>query len=302
MPICRVKFQYSLMALHSFLPASQSSLPEAIGEVLREAAKEIVLPRFRRLEAKDISEKAPGELVTVADREAETMIANGLSAILPTARILGEEVCESKPQLLRGLSAGDIWIIDPIDGTSNYAAGRAPFAMMAALLSAGEIVASAILNPLENRLFLAELGAGAWVDGERIGKAPQHRAETDGQHLLTGIVSAFQFPIDMEAGVVALSRGNVDILPTSRCAGFEYPLVATGKADFALYWRTLIWDHAPGALLIKEAGGQMAHLDGSPFQPGSSNGPLLLARNISDWRRVAAALQGENVRPRRASF
>ena len=67
--------------------------------------------------------------------------------------------------------------------------------------------------------------------------------------------------------------------PTARCAGHEYPLVATGARHFALYWRTLVWDHAPGALLLTEVGGSVTHLDGAPYQPTRSRTGLLLAHN-----------------------
>ncbi|MEO1219996.1 MAG: inositol monophosphatase family protein, partial [Pseudomonadota bacterium] len=131
------------MALHFFVPTNKSTLADSMGEVLREAAKACVIPRFRALDPSDICEKSPGDLVTTADREAEAMIAARLSALLPSARIVGEEACEGGPDLFTGLSQGEVWIIDPIDGTGNYAAGRAPFAMMAALLREGDVVASA---------------------------------------------------------------------------------------------------------------------------------------------------------------
>ena len=79
----------------------------------------------------------------------------------------------------------------------------------------------------------------------------------------TGIVSSFQRPRAMEAQVAGLTGLASQVLPSQRCAGAEYPLVASGVRDFALYWRTLVWDHAPGMLNLEEAGGTAARLDGA---------------------------------------
>ena len=267
-------------------PCVPSSLPLDIADVLREAARRAVLPRFRRLGEGDIGEKTPGELVTTADLEAERIIAKGLAAIRPQARFVGEEACARDPSWLRGLDEGEAWIVNPIDGTGNFASGAAPFAMMAAYLRRGDLVASCILDPLSDSAIIAERGAGAWRDGERIGAleelTPLWRAR--------GIVSHFERPRAMEPRVAALAERTLELLPTRRCAGAEYPLVATGALDFALYWRTLVWDHAPGVLILEEAGGKAARLDGARYRPGDAGGAILLARTPEIWVQAAAAL------------
>lgn len=265
-----------------------ASLPDAIAAVLREAAAEAVMPRFRRLAADEIEEKSPGELVTSADREAERIIARGLTAIRPDARVVGEEACAHDPSLLDNLAQGAVWIVDPVDGTGNFAAGRAPFALMAALIEDGETVASCILDPIHDRLAAAERGAGAWLDGVRI--VPP--AASPGLAAMTGIVSDFARPQAMEAGVAALVRRVAEIVPTRRCAGDEYPLVATGARHFALYWRTLVWDHAPGVLFLEEAGGRAARLDGGRYRVGEPGHGILLARTPAIWDAVAGAIRG----------
>ena len=75
-----------------------------------------------------------------------------------------------------------------------------------------------------------------------------------------------------------------------RCAGAEYPLVATGALDFAIYWRTLVWDHAPGVLIVQEAGGKAARLDGAPYRPAIRSGSILLAHAPDIWDQAAAIL------------
>jgi fructose-1,6-bisphosphatase/inositol monophosphatase family enzyme len=265
-----------------------TSLPDAIAAVLREAAAEAVMPRFQHLAAAEIEEKSPGDLVTIADREAEAIIARGLAAIRPDARFVGEEASARDPSLLRDLDQGAICIVDPIDGTGNYAAGRQPFALMAALVENGELIASCILDPVDDRLAAAERGAGAWLNGVRIARD----TGSPGLAALSGIVSSFARPPEMEPHVAALAERVAEAAPTRRCAGDEYPLVATGARHFALYWRTLVWDHAPGVLFLREAGGIAARLDGTPYRPADPSGAILLARTPEIWKEVAAALAG----------
>lgn len=274
------------MSSASISPNAPSSLAYEMGKVLRSAARQSVLPRFRQLDEKEIEEKSIGDLVTVADREAEALISQGLSALRPTARAVGEEACAHNPALLNDLDHGEVWIIDPIDGTGNYANGHRPFAIMAALLINGEIAASAILDPLTDRLILAEKGGGAWVNGERLNCDLRPRPLCE----LSGIVSHFQRPSDMEANISAISDQGAQLIATKRCAGYEYPLVANGQHNFSLYWRTLVWDHAPGVLMLEEAGGKARHLDGSPYCPAKPKGPVLLAQNETIWEQIATVI------------
>lgn len=263
------------------------TLSEAIGAVLLEAATEVVLPRFRRLTDCEVEEKSPGEPVTIADREAERIIARGLAPIHPEARFVGEEICAQEPSLLENVDKGAVWIVDPIDGTGNYAAGRTPFALMAALLVDGDIVASAIVDPVGKRVALAERGAGAYLNGERVtpDETPPDLAA------LRGMVSALNRPAKMADRIAALTDHVAEVIPTARCAGHEYPLVATAACDFALYWRTLAWDHAPGVLFLEEAGGVAAHLDGTPYHPARPGGGLLIARSRAVGDAVAAIVR-----------
>src|SRR3954469_21975533 len=125
-----------------------SSLVPHVSDLLNKAADEAVLPRFGRLLARQIEEKTAGEIVTVADRDAERIIADGLKTLCPGARIIGEEAAAASPEILNALDDGDVWLVDPIDGTGNFAAGLEPFAMMAAFLRNGEIMLSVIMAPM----------------------------------------------------------------------------------------------------------------------------------------------------------
>ena len=257
---------------------------DAVSELLRSVGAHIVMPRYRALAAHDLEEKAAGDPVTIADREAEAAIIKGLETLRPDARAIGEEAVAATPALLKGLDKGAVWIVDPIDGTANFVAGKPPFAIMVALLVGGVTVGAWIHDPLTDRAATAERGAGAWMNGERL------VAGRPGKGPLSGIVSQFRVPDDRLPGIDRL-RSFAAVAPSLRCAGHEYPLVAQGERDFALYWRTLVWDHAPGALLLEEAGGVVCRLDGSPYRPTRDATGLLLASDTETARLVLETLQ-----------
>jgi fructose-1,6-bisphosphatase/inositol monophosphatase family enzyme len=146
---------------------------------------------------------------------------------------------------------------------------------MAALLKDGETLASWIFDPLHDRMAVAELGGGAWVNGERI-HAP---SVCPSLSEMRGVISEAFAPISAKAAIKRIDDAAGEILPSQRCAGHEYPLVASGSRHFILYWRTLVWDHAPGALFIIEAGGVARRQDGGRYRPGEPGPGMLLAQN-----------------------
>lgn len=248
---------------------------DRVGLILREVSAIVVMPHFATLLPHETDMKPGNEPVTIADRDAETLITRELLSLIPGSRVIGEEACSTNPALLDGLNEGTAWIVDPIDGTANFAAGRSPFAMMVPLMREFELIGSWIYDPLGDRLAAAELGGGAWIGDKRI----RARASSTQPGQWFGIVSRACLPKGQGELVEALSAAVGRIDPTARCAGYEYPLVATGKRDFALYWRTLVWDHAPRALLLSESGGCVIHLDGVLYDPLVSRSGLFVAHD-----------------------
>lgn len=162
--------------------------------------------------------------------------------------------------------------------------------MMVALLRDGESIASWIFDPIAESMAIAERGSGAWINGQRL-RLP---STSPGVANLRGIVSKAFCPTDELPSVERLSDKVGQVFTTARCAGSEYPQVAGGRRDFALYWRTLAWDHAPGALLLQEAGGLVTYLDGSTYQPALSRAGLVLATNYDVSADVLRALRPGN--------
>jgi fructose-1,6-bisphosphatase/inositol monophosphatase family enzyme len=228
---------------------SANVLMDKVAEILAEASAEVVEPRFRALRAGEVMEKAPGEIVTVADREAEAIITRRLRELLPVP-VVGEEAVAADPALAHAIRDEEaVWLVDPVDGTSNFVAGRPDYAVMCSLVRTGQTVASWIWQPTTTTAYRAERGAGAWRDGDRLTRPP---APTDAAKLSGILKSRFLEP-DLRHRLEANSAAFGDISPGRSAAGVEYPDVAEGRIDFILYWRTLPWDHAPGSLLVTEA-------------------------------------------------
>lgn len=261
-------------------------LDAPVAALLRETAAAVVMPRFRALAAHEIQEKSPGDYVTVADHESEARIVEGLAALLPEANILGEEAAAADPALIDGLGSGLDWVIDPIDGTTNFSEGITPFALMVALIADGETEAGWIYDPVKDRMCHAHRGHGAFVDGERIAARP-----TGAEPPIAALAMHFLTP-ERRADIEARAAGRLAVAAIPRCAGEQYPRLALGENDVSLFERALPWDHAPGALFLEEAGGRTARPDGSRYRVTDRRPGLLSAASPQLWDYAALVLFG----------
>jgi fructose-1,6-bisphosphatase/inositol monophosphatase family enzyme len=253
------------------------ALDRQVSALMFSVAAEIILPRFRSLAAHEIHEKTPGDLVTIADQESEDRLSEELARLLPESRVIGEEAVAADPSLLDGIGSGVVWIIDPLDGTLNFAEGKSPFAIMIGLLADGVAQAGWILDPITKRMCHGTRGAGAFVDGERIFTRPT------GGALPIGAIAPYFLPADRKAALEARAQGKIDIVAIPRCAGEQYPRLALGQNDIALYERSHPWDHVPGALFLEEAGGKLARPDGSSYKVDIPGTGLIGAATPKLW-------------------
>lgn len=260
----------------------------AVGERIREIAAELVVPRFQMLAEGDVSEKGPGDLVTVVDVEVERELTAYLRGLGSDALVVGEEAVAADPGVLEaGRRAERAWVIDPIDGTRNFVAGWSEFAVMVALIERGETVASWIHHPVADRLFSAVRGAGAEVDGEPLRRAPVD-PDAEPEDVRVVLVDRL-IPAEPKARVRERATG-LALEPNRGAAGVNYPLVCTGELDVIVYWRTLVWDHAPGVLLLQESGGHVTPLDGGAYDPWAERQGLLVAADPATHERALARL------------
>ena len=253
---------------------------DAVLDLLREVAAEVITPRFRSLAAGEVMEKNPGDLVTVADREAEVLITDRLTAAYPGALVLGEEAFAADHTLMdRYLAADHAFTVDPVDGTKNFVNGSPDHAVMVAETVGGETVRAWIWQPEHQVSWVAELGAGTLRDGE-----PARTTPVSDGHDPRGVTSMWSMRDHRLGDLPAMRLSWV-------CCGVDYPRLIEGATDYILYSRSNPWDHAPGTLLVTEAGGTVGHPDGSAYAPRSLRPGLVVAVDRPTYavvqRRVA---------------
>lgn len=262
-----------------------------VADVIRAVAQEEILPRFGRLAEGEIAEKGPGDLVTVADRAAERQLSARLARLLPGSRVVGEEAVFLDRCLLEALDSSDpVWIIDPIDGTENYANANARFTVLVALARGGELLESWVYVPCFDRMAHAVRGAGAFLDGERLRVAPAPNKDAG----LAGLDVAASQPRFWEpenrAAVSRLSTHGVAFAYIDG-AGTEYLALSEGRHTSALMTWELPWDHAAGLLLHAEAGGVARTAEGKPFRlAGGNRLPFVLAPDEATAQAMIAGM------------
>jgi len=240
--------------------------------IIRRVGAEQVMARFRQLEAGDINEKSgPGDLVTIADRECELGLIPELQAIR-NVPVVGEEGVAMNPSLVDAVANPEgAWIVDPVDGTSNFVDGSPDFAVMVAYAEQGASVAAWVWLPVPDVMVVAERGSGAFRT--EAGNQQQVLAPTNGDRQ-RGIVKD-KWVGDDERARFAAATQPIERIPDRRCAGVEYLDLVDGGFELLTYWRTHPWDHAPGTLIATEAGLVSRRFDGSDYRVGAPDVGLI---------------------------
>jgi len=214
----------------------------------RKAGRSLVKD-FREVENLQVSAKGPGDFVSRADREAERLIKEELMGARPSYGWLGEETGETA-----GADPTRRWIVDPLDGTTNFLHGMPHWGISIALEHKGEIVSGVVYDPAKDEMFWAEKGAGAWLNDNR-------RLRVSGRRHMAEAVFATGIPFGAKKTLPAMVQDLARLMP--ECAGvrrwgaasLDLAYVAAGRYDG--YWERGLnaWDVAAGVLLVKEAGG-----------------------------------------------
>ncbi|MDQ0454326.1 inositol monophosphatase family protein [Rhizobium paknamense] len=274
-------------------PAAIDGLIEAV----REAARRFILPRFRNLTAGEVSSKtAPDDLVTIADREAERFLTQAIGRLLPGAFVLGEEAVSVDADLLRQFPGKDMTVIlDPVDGTGNFASGLSLFGVILAVRIGGETIFGLLYDPLMDDWVMAEKGGGAWFCRADHPPLPLRGPSARPLAEAHGLVMLFLHPPDRrEALAVRLTRfGRISGL---RCSCHEYRLFAFGHADFIAVPTARPWDHAAGVLVAEECGAEVlsgtATGDETGYDPTRPERPLIVAARGMSARAIRQILYG----------
>jgi len=213
--------------------------------------------RYRFASVLDVTLKGDKDLVTEVDRESERLIVEHILSRFPDHNIVAEE--GDYPQ---GNSPFR-WIIDPLDGTTNYAHGFPWFCTSIGIESAGELIAGVVYNPMHDELFTATAGGGAFLNGNRLhvsGRSPLHNTL-----LGTGFpYDCAHDPANNFANFIAFQKAARGIRRAG-AAALDLAYVAAGRLDGFWELKLKPWDVAAGALLVREAGGTVTTFDGSVY-------------------------------------
>jgi len=269
---------------------SDRHLPD-LQDILKSVGAEEILPRFRRLEAADIAHKeSPRDLVTAADIAAETAIAARIRRMHPSALIVGEEAVSEDASLLDGLAEAPLaFVIDPVDGTFNFASAMPLFGTMLAVVAGGECVSGIIHYPVTGESLVAMRGAGARLIDHDGAAAPLRVANPVPLAEMVGTIS-WGFMDEPLRSRVAGNMAKIAMTFALRCSAWEYRLAAAGKVHFIGGQKLMPWDHLAGVLIHAEAGGYSARLDGTPYRPGMTDGGLISAPDHESWRMIRAEI------------
>jgi len=262
-----------------------------VAEILRNAAQAEILPRFRNLSAGAIRTKTSQlDLVTDADEAAERAIEAELLRAFPRAVVIGEEGVSRDPALLDGLADADLaFILDPVDGTLNFASGLPLFGVMASAVIEGEVACGIILDPISDDWAIAVRGEGAWLQRPDGSTSTLSVASPVPLAQMAGNVSWRYLPEALRP-VVTGNLPRLAMAADLRCAAHTYRQIAGGHMHFAFSSSVMPWDHAAGWLIHREAGGYSAHFDGSPYRPANRGGGLISAVDRDSWQVLRDAL------------
>jgi fructose-1,6-bisphosphatase/inositol monophosphatase family enzyme len=268
------------------LPATRLTKAQqtSLFQIVRRAARTEILPRFRNLTEGQISTKSrPSDLVTAADTAAEAMIARAILRLFPNAVVLGEETAAHDPKSHEKAATAELaFIIDPVDGTWNFAHGVPLFGVILAATRFGKPIFGLLYDPITDD----------WISAAEDGPAIQSEIATPSRRLFTSDGG----PLSGLSGLAHVSlmskphqQAFAPLIPgfarisSMRCSCHEYRLMAQGAVDFVLSGTLNPWDHAAGAFITQRAGGIARFLDGADYDIARTSGYLLSAPDQATW-------------------
>jgi myo-inositol-1(or 4)-monophosphatase len=229
---------------------------QQLQQLVRDVARTTLLPLFSNVNREY---KQDGSVITIADKTMQQALSDKLAVVCPSVSLLGEEMPAAQQQAL--LDSGQpLWCLDPVDGTSNFAAGVPFFSVSLALIEAGQVQAGIVYDPLRDELFSAIRGEGAWLNDVPL------VAEKTGLSLKRSIAL-----LDFKRLPKTLSTRLVNDRPygSQRNLGsiaLELCWLAAGRGHVYLHGSQHLWDYAAADLILAEAGGFAATLEGdTPF-------------------------------------
>lgn len=257
-------------------------------ETVREVSKQEILPRFRALTDDAIDTKSGfDDLVTIADVAAEKAMTDHFRKMIPEALVVGEEAVAANQAVLDYLDSDAlVIIIDPIDGTWNYANGVSNFGVLIAVSLQGETVFGVLYDVVNDDWIEASKGEGAWYVKPEQAPRKLTLSEAPADTKYVGIFSPFLFKDLDQRKHAALAQAQYARVISMRCCCHEYRTMLGNNVDFFISPKPNAWDHAAGLLAFQEAGGVVAMHDGSDYRPSLRTGMIIAARNEAILKQI----------------
>lgn len=257
-----------------------------IEALMREVSENELLPRFGNLAVSEVKAKAaPDDLVTVADIRAETALTKGLKALYPQGSVIGEETATADFDFRQNEL---LFVIDPVDGTWNFANGLPIFACMIAVLSKGRTIAGLIHYPIPGDTLAVIAGQGV----RRLNSAGSTSVAT----LEGRSIEAIMLPLTLleapNRGPLLPAFQKVPRILALQCAAYEYRLLLGGAAQVCVSKGLRPWDHAAGQLMLAELGGFAATPDGRKWPDVAMPDTLISACSRNLWEDATMRLAG----------
>lgn len=261
-------------------------LPQLQDIVIR-AAREELVPHFTQVTRHD---KADGSFITAADLAMQQRIQDVLARRWPGYAFLGEEMAEAEQLALLQNSEQPLWCLDPLDGTSNFAANIPFFAVSLALIHKGEVVLGVIYDPMRDECFSAIKGQGATLNGQPLGELRPHSSLKKA----TALIDLKRLPTSLQTRLI--QQAPYSSQRSFGSVALDWCWIAAGRCHIYLHGKQRLWDYGAGQLILHESGGQSCTLTGERvFQPtleGRSAVAALdpqLFRDWTDWLGIQAA-------------
>ena len=233
---------------------------DVLTELVRSAAQEILMPRFRKVQA---SLKQDGSLVTEADLLLQHRVAGRLKEHWPTIAFLGEEMPASEQTALLKQRDTGLWVLDPLDGTINFASGVPNFAVSLALMDAAGVNLGIVYDPCRDELFSATTGEGATLNGQ-----PLQLRQENSMRIAECVAEIDLKRLDRELRIRLVSRMPFRSQRNFGSGALDWAWLADGRYQLYLHGGQKLWDYAAGSLILAEAGGVATTLDNQPLLDG----------------------------------
>jgi fructose-1,6-bisphosphatase/inositol monophosphatase family enzyme len=261
-------------------------------ELLEKISVTEILPNFRNLKKESIESKDyESDLVTIVDKTVETYLTKRINILFPDAIVVGEESVSENPNLLDDIQKEElVIIIDPIDGTWNYAKGISLFGVMISIVSKGETIYGIIYDPVNFDYIHAFKNGGAWSGN--ISQLYKEKHTVSNQKIcenMLGFIPYYIFGyvsgIDKRDKLINTFT-DFERVMSLRCSAHEYRMLVTGSAEFNLTSNVNLWDHLAGTLIHSEAGGVTRLLTGQKYDITCKKGEILSTNNEETWNKL----------------